>query len=85
MKRKWQVSRLLTAQADGQRRWDVAYQLLWQWSQEAETQVKATVVPKQEKSNEYSPICTRIDSPPSTDTDNRAATRAPAKCSEKSS
>jgi hypothetical protein len=61
MKRNWQVSRSLTAQTDGQRRWDVAYQLLWQWSQEAETQIKTTVVPKQEKSNECSSLCTRID------------------------
>jgi hypothetical protein len=69
MKQKWQISRSLTAQADGQRRWDVAYQLLWQWSREAETQVTTTGVPKQEKSNECSPICTRIDRSPSTDTD----------------
>jgi len=32
MKREWKKRRVLKEQADGQRRWDQAYQLLMVWS-----------------------------------------------------
>ena len=35
MKFEWQVSRTMMAQVDGQRRWDIAYQLLLQWQEES--------------------------------------------------
>ncbi len=35
MRRKWQVSRSLITKAEGERCWECAYQLLWEWSQTA--------------------------------------------------
>lgn len=34
MKRKWAVRRSLVQRSDGQRRWDIAYQRLLQWTHE---------------------------------------------------
>ena len=60
MKRTWKVSRSLKPQSDGQRRWDIAYQLLWQWTLEQEAQVQPTVADKQEKSNEDRTVYVRV-------------------------
>lgn len=34
MKRKWQVRRAVAERTEGQRRWDMAYQLLLRWAME---------------------------------------------------
>lgn len=34
MKRQWKVQRTLLKHSEGQRRWDIAYQRLLQWTQE---------------------------------------------------
>ena len=38
MKHQWQVQRFFLARADGQRRWDQAYQCLLQWTRETHSQ-----------------------------------------------
>jgi hypothetical protein len=37
VKRNWEVRRSLVQRADGQRRWDIAYQRLLQWTQATAT------------------------------------------------
>ena len=61
MKRTWTVSRTLKSQPDGQRRWDIAYQLLWQWTLEREAQFQPTSTDKQEESDEDRTLHTCID------------------------
>ena len=72
MTKKWEISRSLKMETDGQGRWDIAYQLLWKWTQELEKQVEKKSIVKQEMSDEDSIVCTSIDESSSPSPDNRA-------------
>ena len=69
MQKERQVKRSVNVQSDGERRWQSAYQLLWQWSQaalnpaEAEPSVEPDGMPlvSQEIHHADSPLCTRLD------------------------
>ena len=61
MKRTWTVIRTLESQPDGQRRWDIAYQLLWQWTLEREAQNQSTSTDKQEEPDEDRTLHARIN------------------------
>ena len=69
MERQWQKRRRLVAQADGQRRWDRAFQALLQWSAPEPGRLKVPGVPKQEVDDESSGVCTCLDPAPSADAD----------------
>ena len=52
MKRPWEVQRTTIKQLDGQRRWDIAYQHLLQWTSEVEAMPRegpADIIPQEEK------------------------------------
>jgi hypothetical protein len=77
VKRKWKSRRELVERADGQRRWDRAYQLILLWGlTEAFEVQQAQAVPvqpdslAQEVRHEGSCICTSVDIAPSATTDN---------------
>jgi hypothetical protein len=59
MKSEWQVSRTTIEQADGQRRWDIAYQLLIQW-QEAINNHAINPLEQEDKEHEDSSIHPRF-------------------------
>ncbi len=76
MKRKWQVRRELVERADGQRRWDRAYQLILGWGMSAQTteaikqaMVVLPAMDPEEVCNESSCICARINTASSPTTD----------------
>ena len=54
MKRKWEVQRTTVERLDGQRRWDIAYQRLLQWTSEIEKVSRdgTTDIGPQEEQNE---------------------------------
>ena len=66
MKHAWKTRRTLLPQADGQRRWDQAYQLLLQWTQ-------ASVPPPPQTTEEVahvsSDLCAGLDPKASADPD----------------
>jgi hypothetical protein len=67
MKREWHISRTTLAQANGQQRWDQAYQLLLRWAQ-AHPPAAATPLPappSQEVSHASSGIRAGVDEPSS--------------------
>lgn len=62
MKRKWQVRRSVVERSDGQRRWDIAYQLLVRWAMEEPTgDPLPDSTPSQENEHEDRPVCPSID------------------------
>lgn len=64
MKPDWSISRSPMARADGQRRWDYAYQFLLRWTLEAETSVGSILLPKEEDNqNGNSPLCPCFNQP----------------------
>lgn len=69
MKQQWLTSRTLVPQSDGQRRWDLAYQLLWQWTLERESHLPPISAFKQEESNEDRPLRPCLNRNPTTETD----------------
>lgn len=71
MKREWQINRTTVAQANGQQRWDQAYQLLLRWAQ-AHPPAAATPLPappSQEVSHASSGVRTGVDEPSSSAAD----------------
>jgi hypothetical protein len=63
VKRKWTVRRSLVQREDAQRRWDIAYQRLLQWTHEVATVPDESTVPitTQEVNDESRHLYTRID------------------------
>jgi hypothetical protein len=61
MKRKWQVRRLVVERSDGQRRWDIAYQLLLHWAMEPTGDPLPGGTPSQENEHEDRPVYQSID------------------------
>ena len=63
MKRKWQVQvrRSVVARSDGQRRWDIAYQLLLPWAIEPTGDPLSGGPPSQENGHEDRPVYPSID------------------------
>ena len=61
MKRKWVKRREFVPQADGEQRWDRAYQYLLQWAKEMEAHPQMSsdhlTHPKQEVDDERSDVC----------------------------
>lgn len=66
MKAEWTLSRTLMVRADGQRRWDIAYQLLMGWMN---TEQVPECPHQQEEHNGNRPVRTSIDPTPATDSD----------------
>jgi uncharacterized protein (UPF0548 family) len=69
MERQWQKRRRLVAQADGQRRWDRAFQALLQWSAHEPGALKGLGAATQEVDDESSGVCACLDAAPSADPD----------------
>jgi hypothetical protein len=63
VKRKWDVRRSLIQRADAQRRWDIVYQRLVQWTQEGTVEQDQSTAPMitQEIENESRHLCPRLD------------------------
>ena len=61
MKRKWQVRRAVVERPDGQRRWDLAYQLLLGWAMEPTGDPLPGGAPSQENEHEDRPVYPGID------------------------
>ena len=64
MKRHWKVQRSLVKRLDGQRRWDIAYQRLLQWTNEMNagpSEGPAALMTTQEVKNESCPLCPCLD------------------------
>ena len=61
MKRKWQVRRSVVERSDGQRRWDIAYQLLVRWAMEPTGYSLPDGTPSQENEHEDRPVYPSID------------------------
>ena len=51
MKRGWKIRREMVHYPDGQRRWDLTYQKLLEWSQQEETRKKLKDCPGKERQN----------------------------------
>ena len=51
MKSAWKVHRTVAARADGQRRWDYAYQFLLQWMADVSITQFSAHIPQQEEGN----------------------------------
>lgn len=73
MKRQWQVHRQFQAAAEGERRWDQAYQQLLQWALRSERPAvplpPRNFPPLLEVTHENGYLCTRIDRAPDPGTD----------------
>jgi hypothetical protein len=69
MERQWRKRRRFVAQADGQRRWERAFQALRQWSAPEPGALKGSGIPSQEVDDESGGICTGLDPAPSADAD----------------
>lgn len=69
MEQQWYASRSLIPQSDGQRRWDLVYQLLWQWTLERSMQVPTSAPFQQEEPHESSPLRPSLHRKPTTETD----------------
>lgn len=67
MKHQWQVRRTTVLAADGQQRWDHAYQLLVRWATTSVPEqgqiVPPALIPPQEAYRACSSICARLDDP----------------------
>ena len=61
MDSEWKVVRTLTAQSDGARRWDSAYQLLMRWTLEPD---KTSSTHCLEESNGNRLVCPSLDQSP---------------------
>ena len=61
MKRKWQVRRSVVERSDGQRRWDIAYQLLVCWAMEPTDDPLPDSISNQENKHEDRPVYPSID------------------------
>lgn len=63
MKRKWAVCRSLVQRGDGQRRWDIAYQRLLQWTQKVAGVIEPGPAPiiTQEVKDESRSLCAGVD------------------------
>lgn len=60
MKQEWRIHREVVPQADGQRRWDLAYQCLLKWA----TTTRQEILPvqtQQEAGDESGNLCARVD------------------------
>jgi hypothetical protein len=64
MDSEWKVVRTLTAQSDGARRWDTAYQLLVRWTSEPESLTKTSSTHYLEESNGNRLVCPSLDQSP---------------------
>lgn len=72
MKSPLEITRTIVPRLDGQRRWDVAYQLLLQWSSERNPgDVSHKLKPAHQKENAYesSTLCSCLNHPPTTGSD----------------
>lgn len=73
MKRQWQVHRQFQAAAEGERRWDQAYQQLLKWDFRSERPavplLRPPSLPSLEVTHENGYLCTRIDRAPDPGTD----------------
>ena len=71
MKRKWEVRRSLDQRTDGQRRWDIAYQRLLQWTQAVAAGPDQGPAPitTQEVNDESRHLCPCLDPTPTTEPD----------------
>lgn len=65
MNQSWQVHREIIAQADGQRRWDRAYQLLLRWADE--TLPASSPLITQEDDHACCRVCPGLDQSPTAD------------------
>jgi len=66
MKQEWAIHRQAVQQADGQRRWDLAYQSLLKWAK-AMQQKQASLL--QEANHESSNLCPSFGQPSDVDPD----------------
>lgn len=65
----WFVQRIVSPRPDGQRRWDLAYQLLAQWSGEHPPEPTTPSAPVPEVPDGSRALCPRLDPPPGSDPD----------------
>jgi hypothetical protein len=63
------VNRCVSPRHDGQRRWDLAYQLLLRWTMEGEDGTNPGPSSRQEERNERCLVRTGVDQPSATDPD----------------
>jgi len=66
MKQEWTVRRQIAEQADGQRRWDLAYQCLLRWAQSMRQEPQST---QQEAYHESSDLRAGVDPAAGPDSD----------------
>lgn len=69
VKRNWAIRRTLVQRVDGQRRWDIAYQRLLQWTQNVAAVPDESTAPitTQEVKDESRHLCPCIDPTPTTE------------------
>lgn len=58
---RWRVDRTFVPQADGQRRWDYAFQFLVCWTSEQEATALSITTSNQEESDGNRSICPGLD------------------------
>jgi len=69
MKTGWQVRRNSAPRHDGQRRWDLVYQLLLRWTIEGDDGQNPVPSSLQEERDGCCLVCPGIDQPSASDTD----------------
>ena len=64
-----QVQRCVSPRHDGQRRWDLVYQLLLRWMMEGEDGPHQVLSSRQEEHHGHRLVCTGIEQPSAADPD----------------
>ena len=64
MDHRWQLARSFEARADGQRRWDYAYQFLLQWAMATTADSPSASSHPQEDGHANRHLCSRLHSTP---------------------
>jgi hypothetical protein len=69
VKRKWEVQRTSVKRLDDQRRWEIAYQRLMQWTNEmsAVSEEATASLMTEEDNHESGALCSGFDRPATTD------------------
>src|SRR5919199_4824341 len=71
MKRRWRICRQLIPQANGQQRWNQAYQLLLRWSQQQPVEIATDSPLIEEVKNESGSLCSCLNPTSSPNTNHR--------------
>jgi hypothetical protein len=76
MKHRWRICRQLTPQADGQQRWNRAYQMLLRWNQQKAVEIATDSPLIEEVKDESRSLSACLNTTSSTNTNHRSTTGA---------